>query len=240
MILEYIIISGGRRVMGNVRRIIGAFLIVFILIVFFMMKAREMSCDSKQTKQTSVCVETMAQKILRFHVLGNSDDKADQDVKLRVRDAVGKYIEPKLEESKDINTTRKIVNDNMDGIIETANSVLKENGFSYKATCRIKNTDFPEKTYGQYTFPEGEYEALQIVLGEGKGHNWWCVLYPNLCFVDAVYGVVEDEEKEKLENVLTEEEYQSILEVPEENVTVECRFIQWIQECFGIEDEGEE
>ena len=83
-----------------------------------------MEINAKENIQSQI-----SQKILRFHVLGNSDDKADQDVKLRVRDAVGKYIEPKLEESKDINTTRKIVNDNMDGIIETANSVLKENGF---------------------------------------------------------------------------------------------------------------
>lgn len=166
-----------------------------------------MEINAKENIQSQI-----SQKILRFHVLGNSDDKADQDVKLRVRDAVGKYIEPKLEESKDINTTRKIVNDNMDGIIETANSVLKENGFSYKATGRIKNTDFPEKTYGQYTFPEGEYEALQIVLGEGKGHNWWCVLYPNMCFKGSVYEVIEDDAKEELREVLDEEEYEAVFD----------------------------
>ena len=122
---------------------------------------------------------------------------------------MGKYIEPKLEESKDINTTRKIVNDNMDGIIETAKSVWKENGFSYKATGRIKNTDFPEKTYGQYTFPEGEYEALQIVLGEGKGHNWWCVLYPNMCFKGSVYEESAGED-ENLKEVLTTDEYKEV------------------------------
>lgn len=180
-----------------------------------------MEINAKENIQSQI-----SQKILRFHVLGNSDDKADQDVKLRVRDAVGKYIEPKLEESKDINTTRKIVNDNMDGIIETANSVLKENGFSYKATGRIKNTDFPEKTYGQYTFPEGEYEALQIVLGEGKGHNWWCVLYPNMCFKGSVYEESADED-ENLKEVLTADEYKEVFNTGK--FTIKFKFLEYFK-----------
>lgn len=71
---------------------------------------------------------------------------------------------------------------------------------------------FPGKTYGDYTFPEGNYEALEITLGDGAGHNWWCVLYPNMCFRGSVYEVVEDEAKENLKEVLTPDEYESIFD----------------------------
>ena len=70
----------------------------------------------------------------------------------------------------------------MDEIIAVSKETLKANGFTYGASAELTHTDFPEKTYGDYTFPKGNYEALEITLGDGEGHNWWCVLYPNMCF----------------------------------------------------------
>ena len=105
-------------------------------------------------------------------------------------------------------------------------ALLFENGFSYKSSASVTVTDFPEKSYGEYTFPAGKYQALQIVIGEGKGQNWWCVLYPNLCFTDSLRAVVPEEGKEQLKEVLTEEEYEEITEVK----------IKWfcLQMCEGM------
>ena len=113
---------------------------------------------------------------------------------------------------ENIDETRATVNDHMDEIIAVSKETLAANGFTYGASAELTHTDFPEKTYGDYTFPEGNYEALEITLGDGAGHNWWCVLYPNMCFRGSVYEVVEDEAKENLKEVLTPDEYESIFD----------------------------
>ena len=175
--------------------------------------------------------KSIAGKILRFHVLANSDSEADQNVKKQVRDAVGAYIEPYLLECENIEETRATVNDHMDEIIAVSKETLAANGFTYGASAELTHTDFPEKTYGDYTFPEGNYEALEITLGDGAGHNWWCVLYPPLCFVDAVYGVVPENSKEKLAGVLTDEEYKT---VTDRGCKVRFKYLTFINELLGL------
>lgn len=155
---------------------------------------------------------SIASKILRFHVLANSDSVADQAVKEKVRDAVGVYLQPYLNETKSLEETKQIVDDHMENIIAVAESTLQENGYQYKVGAHITRTDFPEKSYGAYTFPKGEYEALQIVIGEGEGQNWWCVLYPNMCFRGAVFEVVEEEAGEALREVLSPWEYADVFD----------------------------
>lgn len=152
----------------------------------------------------------IADKILRFHVLANSDSKEDQEVKKKVRDAVGAMMEPRLAESRNLEETEAIVQQSMEKIVEVATETLEENGYYYGASARLANVEFPVKSYGAYTFPAGEYEALQVTLGEGEGHNWWCVLYPNMCFRGSVYEVPSDEAKHALREVLTPEEYEDI------------------------------
>ena len=154
--------------------------------------------------------QSIAHKILRFHVLANSDSDADQNVKKQVRDAVGTYLRPYLEECSDMEMTREVVNEHMQEVIEVSKDVLRDNGFTYNVTAEITHTDFPEKVYGEYTFPAGEYEALEIRLGNGEGHNWWCVLYPNMCFKGTVYEVVEDEACKELKEVLSPKEYETV------------------------------
>jgi stage II sporulation protein R len=153
----------------------------------------------------------IAGKVLRFHVLANSDSDADQNIKLQVRDAIGTYMESQLADAVDLDDTRRIVEENLENITEIAEETLKENGVSYGAAASLEYAQFPEKTYGAFTFPSGEYEALRVVLGEGAGHNWWCVLYPNLCFSGSVYEVQEEEAGEALREVLSPEEYADVL-----------------------------
>ena len=91
-----------------------------------------------------------------------------------------------------------------------AAEVVKANGFSYEVRAEVTECYFPEKSYGDVTFPAGKYEALRIEIGEAKGQNWWCVLYPNLCFRDAIHAVVPDEGKEELKQVLEDDAYELI------------------------------
>ena len=155
---------------------------------------------------------SIASKILRFHVLANSDTACDQAVKEEVRDAVGTYLQPLLEEAESLEETKQIVSGHMEQVVGVAKQTLENKGFDYDVSARIAHIDFPEKTYGAYTFPKGKYEALQIVIGEGNGQNWWCVLYPNMCFKGSVFEVIEEEASESLKEVLNPWEYADVFD----------------------------
>lgn len=155
---------------------------------------------------------SIASKILRFHVLANSDATCDQAVKEEVRDAVGAYLQPLLEEAESLEETKQIVSGHMEQVVGVAKQTLENKGFDYDVSARIAHIDFPEKTYGAYTFPKGTYEALQIVIGEGRGQNWWCVLYPNMCFKGSVFEVIEEEASESLKEVLNPWEYADVFD----------------------------
>ena len=154
--------------------------------------------------------EKIAGEIIRFHVRANSDDEADQKLKLKVRNAVISYLEPLLAGSDSIEKSRSIIAGNEFGITATARNVIVECGFDYDVKAYFERTHFPVRTYGEVTLPAGIYEAYRIDIGSAKGHNWWCVLYPPLCFEDATHASMTDESKEALKQVLTEEEYQMI------------------------------
>ena len=148
--------------------------------------------------------------MVRFHVLANSDSADDQELKLKVRDAVLGYMEEKLPESDGADETKDWLRSHIDEIEEVSRRTVADAGTEYPVSAAVTTCWFPDKTYGDVTFPAGNYEALRIEIGEAKGHNWWCVLYPGLCFMDTTNAVVPDEGKQKLKNVLTEEEYSRI------------------------------
>lgn len=170
-----------------------------------------------QYKQEEL-VRSISEKVIRFHVLANSDSSQDQSLKLKVRDAVGAYMQQELAGVSDVEKSREIVSRDIDEIVAVAQGVIRQEGFTYDVTAGLTQTEFPEKTYGSYTFPAGDYEALKIVIGEGEGKNWWCVMYPNLCFYNSVYEVVDENAEESLRQVLTSEEYAAIMESGEYEV----------------------
>lgn len=162
--------------------------------------------------------EQLSEKILRFHVLANSDSQEDQGLKLAVRDAIGAYMQQELAGAEGLAESKKIVEQDLTDIAKKAEEVVEEQGYSYDVTASLAWVDFPQKTYGEYSFPAGEYEALQVVIGQGKGKNWWCVMYPNMCFFNSTYEVVDEEAEESLQQVLTTEEYAAIMESGEYEV----------------------
>ena len=153
----------------------------------------------------------IAEKIIRFHVIANSDTKADQNLKLAVRDAVGIKMSGLLKDAADRSRAEAVIRKNMEDMKQTAEKVIAEGGYDYDVDICLTDTDFPVKTYGAYTFPAGNYETLEIVIGAGRGHNWWCVMYPNMCFSDTMYEVIDEDAKSSLKRVLSEDEYQQVL-----------------------------
>lgn len=152
----------------------------------------------------------IAKNIIRFHVRANSDSEYDQQLKLKVKDAIVNFMQPLLANSSSIDESRQILQENLDAIITKAKEVLQQEGADNEVTAYFETSYFPMKSYGDMTFPPGEYEAFRIDIGEASGKNWWCVLYPPLCFVEATHGVLPEESKNTLKNVLTEEEYNMV------------------------------
>ena len=152
----------------------------------------------------------MAGEVFRFHVLANSDSKKDQALKMKVKENVIAYMKEQLPESESVEMTRAWAESHIREIENLAEETLQKEGCMDTVKAEVTNCYFPDKTYGDITFPKGRYDALRIEIGEAKGQNWWCVLYPNLCFIDAVHAVVPKEGKEELKEVLDEEEYEMV------------------------------
>ena len=152
----------------------------------------------------------LAQEVLRFHVLANSDSDADQALKLKVRDSLLAFLEETMPEMDDASQTAAWMREHIDDIEAVSRATVEAEGADYPVSAAVTTCWFPDRTYGDLTFPAGNYEALRIEIGAAKGHNWWCVLYPVLCFLDSANAVVPEEGREKLRNVLTEEEYSRI------------------------------
>ncbi len=154
--------------------------------------------------------EHLAQEVLRFHILANSDSEEDQALKIMVRDRILDYLESEMPESPDVLETTRWIRRHMDELEDVSRKTVTEHGYDYPVNAAVTTCWFPDRTYGDMTFPAGNYEALRIELGDAQGHNWWCVLYPGLCFTDAANAVIPEEGKQKLQNVLTEDEYEQI------------------------------
>lgn len=154
--------------------------------------------------------EHLAQEVLRFHILANSDSQEDQALKMEVKETVLSYLEKDMPEAMNVDETRDWMGRHTTKLEEIARQKVLDKGKNYPVSAAVTTCYFPEKTYGDVTFPAGNYKALRIEIGAAKGNNWWCVLYPNLCFADATNAVVPEEGKKKLKNVLTEEEYSQV------------------------------
>lgn len=150
--------------------------------------------------------------VFRLHVIANSDSPEDQNLKYIVRDKVLEYINSISGNETSKEDVINLAKANIDEIQKIAENTINENGYNYSVKLNIGNFAFPTKTYGDISFPAGFYDALKIEIGEAKGQNWWCVMFPPLCFVDVTSGVVPEESKEIIKENLSEEEYELLSE----------------------------
>ena len=169
----------------------------------------------------------ISKEVLRLHVVANSDSKEDQELKMKVKDTVVAYLRGTMSDAGSVEEARAQIEKHLPEIEAIAKEKMQSEGYDYEAEAELGESYFPIKEYGDLTFPAGNYEALRVNLGKSAGKNWWCVMYPSLCFVDSTYQIVPETSKEKLKNNLTEEEYNSLLDGGDE-VHFSFRIIEWI------------
>lgn len=168
---------------------------------------------------------SLAKKVLRLHILANSNSTFDQTLKLKVRDKVVEFLTPQLKNCANLNETKQIISKNIDNIKNIANEVVLENA-NYSVSVSLNTSNFPTKHYQNVSFPAGEYEALKIIIGEGKGNNWWCVMFPPLCFTNSSAGTFNKESDQTLKENLTDEEYK-LINSNNPDVKIKFRLLEW-------------
>ena len=158
-------------------------------------------------------------QLIRFHVLADNNSKASQENKLAVKDAVVEFMQEELKDSQNVEESRRIIQEDMPQMQKIAEEVLAERNCADEVQICYGNYYFPVKYYGAFALPAGEYEAVRIILGEGKGENWWCVMFPPMCFTGASedLGAYTDC-------------------APKKEIVVKWRIAEWWDEHFGDEE----
>lgn len=184
---------------------------------------------------TTICAISYAQTIsydisnsvFRLHVIANSDSEEDQNLKYKVRDCLLNYMKELCSNCSCKEEAINLVQEHKNEFEELALKTIEENGYSYSVNINIGNFEFPTKTYGDISLPEGFYDALRVEIGEAKGKNWWCVMFPPLCFVDVSSGVVPEESKEILKNDLSEEEFALVSENSSNEIKFKFKLVEF-------------
>lgn len=143
--------------------------------------------------------QKIKQGVVRFHIRANSDSRKDQAEKLLVRDQVVAYLKPYMEQANTKEDAKRILNSRKKEIAKVAKSTLQKRGKDLPVKVYLTREKFPEKDYGSYVFPEGIYDALRIDLGNASGHNWWCVMFPDLCITKESEAAKDENTRKKLE-----------------------------------------
>lgn len=172
---------------------------------------------------------SLKDSIFRLHVIANSDSDEDQNLKYKVRDNLIEYMNSISINCKTKQEAIKIANEHIDNFEKIAKETILNEGYNYNVSIEIGNFEFPTKTYGDISIPAGYYDAIRVKIGEAKGRNWWCVMFPPLCFVDVSSGIVPEESKNILENELSDEEYDIISKSDDNRVKFKFKIIELIQ-----------
>ncbi len=165
----------------------------------------------------------IADSVFRLHVIANSNSDVDQNLKYTVRDKLLEYMNTLCADCTSKKEAISIANEHIEDFKQIALDTIKNEGFNYSVNVQIGNFEFPTKHYGDISLPSGYYDALRVEIGEAKGQNWWCVMFPPLCFTDVSSGIVPEESKEDLENALTDEEF-SIVSDNDSNFGFQLKF----------------
>ena len=178
-------------------------LLIFLLFIYTIFCAHSYS--------NAISAE-LSNAVFRLHVLANSDSEEDQHLKIKVRDALLSYMNTLSSNCNTKEEAIQIATQHQNEFQTIAENIIVENGYNYPVQIKINNFYFPTKSYGDISLPAGYYDALRVEIGNAKGKNWWCVMFPSLCFIDISSGIVDSEGKEKLENNLDSESYELISE----------------------------
>lgn len=168
----------------------------------------------------------ISDSVFRLHVIANSDTKEDQDLKYKVRDSLLNYMNNICSNCSSKEEAISIVTNYKDDFKQIALDTIHNEGFSYDVDVEIGNFNFPTKHYGDVSLPAGYYDALRVKIGQAKGQNWWCVMFPSLCFVDVSSGFVPDESKESLKDSLSDEEFSLITDNSSHDIQFKFKLLE--------------
>ena len=174
--------------------------------------------------------EDIANSVFRLHVIANSDSSEDQSLKYKVRDSILDYMDNVTSNCTSKEEVINLASKYKEEMYNIAKEVICENGYNYDVSIEIGNFEFPTKQYGDISLPAGYYDAVRIKIGEANGQNWWCVMFPPLCFVDVTSGIVPDESKEIIkENLSNDEEYSIISDKEDAGIQFKFSLIEFFK-----------
>lgn len=203
------------------KKILNLSLLTFLLFLYVFVSA--------QSYVTAIA-ENLSDAVFRLHVIANSDSDEDQTLKIKVRDSLLNYMNEICSNCSTKEEAIFLAQAHKKDFQEIAEKTILENGFNYSVKININNFYFPTKNYGDISLPAGLYDALRVEIGEAKGQNWWCVMFPSLCFIDISSGVVDDEAKENLEDNLENESYSIISDNKKTNIKFKFKLIEFFAE----------
>lgn len=174
--------------------------------------------------------DNLSDAVFRLHVVANSNTSEDQELKLKVRDSLLNYMNDICSNCSTKAEAISLANEHKSNFQQIAENTIIENGYSYPVKINIDNFFFPTKNYGDISLPAGFYDALRVDIGDANGKNWWCVMFPSLCFIDISSGIVDDEAKENLEKNLEEESYSIISDKDSPEVKLKFKLIEFFAE----------
>lgn len=169
----------------------------------------------------------ISNSVFRLHVIANSNSDEDQNLKYKVRDNLLAYMNDICSNCSSKEEAINIVSEHQEEFRQVALETIKNEGFSYDVKIEIGNFEFPTKQYGDISLPAGLYDALKVEIGKAEGRNWWCVMFPSLCFVDISSGIVPEESKEDLQNVLSNEEYAIISNTSNQGIKFKFKLLEF-------------
>lgn len=169
----------------------------------------------------------ISNSVFRLHVIANSNSDEDQSLKYKVRDNLLEYMNNICSNCSSKEEAIELVTEHQEEFKQVALETIKNKGYSYDVKINIGNFEFPTKQYGDISLPAGYYDALRVEIGKAEGRNWWCVMFPSLCFIDVSSGIVPEESKEELQNVLSDEEYSIISDNSNSEIKLKFKLIEF-------------
>ena len=201
--------------------------IKFIIILTFLLFIYTTICAISYAQNVS---NDISNSVFRLHVIANSDSNEDQNLKYIVRDNLLKYMNELCVNCSSKQEAINLVYENQNNFKQIALKTIRDQGYNYDININIGNFEFPTKNYGDISLPSGYYDALKVEIGEAKGKNWWCVMFPPLCFVDISSGIVPDESKQLMENNLTEEEFALVSENSDTGIQFKFKLLEFFND----------
>lgn len=208
-----------KKILNNIKNSkIGIVLILSILLFLY-----TIVCAVSYVEAVSTDISS---SVFRLHVIANSNSDEDQSLKYKVRDSLLNYMNNICKDCNSKEEAINIVSEHQEEFKQVALETIRNEGYSYDVKIEIGNFKFPTKHYGDISLPAGFYDALKVEIGKAEGRNWWCVMFPSLCFVDVSSGIVPEESKEELQNVLSDEEYAIISDKSSPNIKLKFKLLE--------------